>query len=266
MGRVVGSQVVLFEDHGAGYAVCRSVGPRCSTWPVSSKFDSCLMLFIKLITGPMFSCIDITRLICRRLEACDVVELMKINKTAYRLVSSLLVGSVVGKREIRGAIDDRCVWIHNDLPLLDIKESFPAVIVSYGGWINMKRLYRIPELKAEMVYVYHDFPYDHPPRCVYAVDGCVKHIAVFEKSNDAVIYSLAEYDLKLFTLLTDVRILKRTYGRRSPALSAKARAYGATCARKATKSGDADKIYLGRLSDVCILSSKEFVQYIVGFD
>ncbi len=132
----------------------------------------------------MFSCRDITQRICRHLEACDVFNLVKVNKKAHEMVTSLLDRTTMGCREFKGDI----VFTVTTIPLLDIRELVPAGVTKRGETYSISRVLRIRELRAEILHIIpqsptYNRPMTLPQKYVYIVDDRVKHFICANTTN-----------------------------------------------------------------------------------
>ncbi len=223
----------------------------------------------------MFSCINAVGLICRQLEACDVISLRRVSKGIHKTVSLLLVGAVVNKQEMR---KDVLVNV-STIPLLGINERFPLCIIVHGHGHYVRRLCRIVELKAEMFLKFYS-PYPDWPVSIYVVDGNVKHIISFDGGGNFHVRTCYPTDapLKLQRLLDDAAGA-HWYGSKNPRLSdeleytfVSTAIYEQWTLQTYARSSSperrrmSEEMDLGLLYDVQMMSSKRFVQYMVEHD
>ncbi len=222
----------------------------------------------------MFSCIDTVSLICRRLEACDVISLRRVDKGTHEVVSRLLVGAVVNKQEIR----EKALFNVSSIPLLDINECFP-LYVRTAVWpfksFCMRRLCRVPELNAEMCCIFMP-PYPGRPVCVYVVDGCVKHIITFrvvahEVGRDGEIrvrtWPAIRSALELHVYFDECSGGSNLGLLNSPLTWAVQWLYGVRDRWMTEEQSESDEsVRLGVLHDLHIMSRKGFLRFMVGFD
>ncbi len=203
----------------------------------------------------MFDCRDITQRICKYLEACDVFNLMRANKRAHEAVSALLIGATVGRVETIG--DTTFVIV--DIPLLDIRETFPVKIISAGSVYNISRVLRVRELRAEVVYVSRYSQRLHTHTYVYVVNDQVKHYicvsdvhGTFHPYTPLRVYSLRDV---LNRAITGDLHVKYNY-----VLLTAIRARGIGAYSSEDEALDALPFTLR------ILTTETFLRFVVGFD
>ncbi len=212
-------------------------------------------MFIKYITGPMFSCRDITQHICKRLEARDVFNLMRAGKKAYEMISSLLVGSVVGKREVRGDTD---VMVHV-IPLLNISESVPVGIASGSVFYNITRVLRLRELRDEVVLLASPSN-EYRQICVYVIDDYVRHCISFMLGRLSSVSSIPRA-YKLGDLENVLRLLG-TYKCVNVQLTRTVKMCLPFDDKKSTSSALGNRVRLR--CNIHILTSERFLRFIAG--
>ncbi len=203
----------------------------------------------------MFSCRDITQRICRRLEACDVFNLVKVNEKAHEMIMPLLIGAVVGRREIRQNI----AFTVTTIPLLGIMESFPANIVRGDDTYTVSRALRIRELEAEIVCMARSTAYISY-RYAYVIKGHVQHHICMFENGVCISYEL----LRPLTLCAylDVVGTGDVIDRPNPRLMEALRALGVVSTRYAWPTMI---IETQRCVNWSILNSEELLQLVAGW-
>ncbi len=204
----------------------------------------------------MFSCRDITQRICRHLEACDVFNLVKVNKKAHEIITPLLDGTMMGWREFKGDI----AFMVTTIPLLDIRELIPIEVTKRGETYSISRVLRIRELRAEIL---HIVPQDRigslSQKYVYIVDDRVKHFiyaytmnGVWQAYTPIISPSVHEYlnDVGTGSIISEYNV--------SLMKAMKARGVGARMSLCTNTT--ASRII------ALVLTSEEFLRFIISFE